>query len=136
MTRNKYCCLKWFLSSATGAIGLKTGGLAELLYQQEGYPMSETVKGLKPAERSPYISVSPELLHEMVIGDRLFVLYLSNPDAETSFKELLESPIWKRLPAVQNGKVTFVDTKWNYNDMLTSDMLLDEFPKLLNNKLP
>ncbi|WP_172455406.1 AraC family transcriptional regulator [Paenibacillus sp. BIHB 4019] len=110
---------------------MKTGGLASLLYQQSGYQMSERVKELEPAAGSPYIEVSKELMHDMLIGDRLFILYPHNEDAEASFAELLETSLWKSLPAVKSGKVTFVETKWNYEDMLTSDMLLDELPKLL-----
>ncbi|MFF2885957.1 helix-turn-helix domain-containing protein [Paenibacillus sp. NPDC057967] len=112
---------------------MKTGGLSELLYQEKGYSMSDTVKGLEPAEGSPYIEVSAELMHEMLVGDRLFVLFPANPEAEHTFEELLESPLWQQLPSVQNGKVTFIETKWNYTDMLTSDMLLDEFPHMLEN---
>ncbi|MNJ46102.1 hypothetical protein D3C77_412250 [compost metagenome] len=70
-------------------------------------------------------------MHDTLIGDRLFVLYPANDDADKAFNELLNTPLWKTLPAVQNDKVTFIETKWNYEDMLTSDMLLDEFPKLL-----
>ncbi|MCG7383122.1 AraC family transcriptional regulator [Paenibacillus sp. ACRRY] len=110
---------------------MKTGGVPELLYQPQGYKMSDKVKGIEPAEGSPFIEISPELMHETLIGDHLFVLYPQNDDAEASFKELLETPLWKKLPAVQSGKVTFIESKWNYEDMLTSDMLLDEFPKMI-----
>ncbi|WP_339166682.1 hypothetical protein MKX75_21140 [Paenibacillus sp. FSL R5-0341] len=110
---------------------MKTGGVPELLYQPQGYQMSEKVKGIEPAAGSPFIEISPELMHEMLVGDHMFVLYPENDEAESSFKELLETPLWKKLPAVQNGKVTFIESKWNYEDMLTSDMLLDEFPKMI-----
>ncbi|NMI05673.1 AraC family transcriptional regulator [Paenibacillus sp. SZ31] len=110
---------------------MKTGGVPELLYQPQGYKMSEKVKGIEPAAGSPFIEISPELMHEMLVGDHLFVLYPENDEAESSFKELLETPLWKKLPAVQSGKVTFIESKWNYEDMLTSDMLLDEFPKMI-----
>lgn len=110
---------------------MKTGGIPELLYQTQGYQMSEKVKGMEPAVGSPFIEISPELMHEMLVGDHLFVLYPENDEAESSFKELLETPLWKKLPAVQSGKVTFIESKWNYEDMLTSDMLLDEFPKMI-----
>lgn len=70
-------------------------------------------------------------MHKMLIGDHLFVIYPTNADAENSFNELMKTALWSSLPAVKSGKVTFVETKWNYDDMLTSSMLLDEFPKLL-----
>ncbi|MEK3767722.1 AraC family transcriptional regulator [Paenibacillus sp. FSL R5-0887] len=110
---------------------MKTGGIPALLYQPQGYKMSEAVKEIEPAEGAPYIEVSPELMHKMLIGDHLFVIYPANADAENSFNELMKTALWSSLPAVKSGKVTFVETKWNYDDMLTSSMLLDEFPKLL-----
>ncbi|MBU3204177.1 ABC transporter substrate-binding protein [Clostridium algidicarnis] len=108
----------------------KTDGLAELIYQPSGFSMDEKVKILQP-NSGPYIEVSEEVMNDWIIGDRLFVLYSSNKDSEESFKQLLNTNLWKSLPAVKNGKVHFIEDKWNYNDMSTSDMLLDEFPNII-----
>lgn len=108
---------------------MKDGGIPNLLYHPLGYKMSEAVQAIEPAEGAPYIEVSPELMHEMLIGDHLFVMYPADADAEKSFNELLKTALWSTLPAVKSGKVTFVESKWNYDDMLTSSKLLDELPK-------
>ncbi|WNS45587.1 AraC family transcriptional regulator [Paenibacillus sp. MMS20-IR301] len=110
---------------------MKSGGVSNLVYQPKGYKMSEQVKEIEAAPGTPFIEVSPELMHQMLIGDRLFVIFPENPDAEESFNELLNTALWQKLPSVQNGKVTFIESKWNYDDMLTSNLLLDQFPKLL-----
>jgi iron complex transport system substrate-binding protein len=39
--------------------------------------------------------------------------------------------LWSSLQAVKNGKVTFIDSMWNYDDMLTSGMLVNQFPGML-----
>ncbi|AIQ52504.1 AraC family transcriptional regulator [Paenibacillus sp. FSL R7-0331] len=110
---------------------MKTGGISDLVYQAQGYNMTDEVKAIEPPEGAPFIEISPELMHEMLIGDHLFVLYPTNSDAENSFNELLQTALWSSLPAVKSGKVTFIDSMWNYDDMLTSGMLLEEFPKML-----
>ncbi|QNK89157.1 ABC transporter substrate-binding protein [Sporosarcina sp. resist] len=109
---------------------MKTGGLAELLYQSSGFGMDDKVKALQP-NSGPYIEVSNELMHEMLIGDRLIVLHSADKDAEKAFEELLKTDLWKSLPAVKSGKINFIEDKWNYNDMTTSGMLLDEFPNVM-----
>lgn len=110
---------------------MKTGGLAELLYQPAGFAMDAKVKTLEP-NSGPYIEVAEEAMHETLIGDHLFVLYTGDKEAKKSFDELVKSPLWKSLPAVKNGNVHFMEDKWNYNDMMTSGMLLDEFPKVIS----
>lgn len=46
--------------------------------------------------------------------------------------ELINSAIWKGLPAVQNNHAYLVDaTKWNYGDAFTREKLLGALPKLL-----
>ncbi|MBE1556577.1 ABC transporter substrate-binding protein [Sporosarcina limicola] len=109
---------------------MKTGALAELLYQPSGFGMDDKVKALQP-NSGPYIEVSNELMHDILIGDRLFVLHSADKDAEKAFAELLKTDLWKSLPAVKGGKINFIEDKWNYNDMTTSDMLLDEFPNVM-----
>lgn len=84
---------------------MKTGGVPELLYQPQGYQMSEKVKGIEPAAGSPFIEISPELMHEMLVGDHMFVLYPENDEAESSFKELLETPLWKNYLLCKTEKL-------------------------------
>ncbi len=73
------------------------------------------------------------MLHETLIGDHLFVLLSADKEAQKAFDELKqEPPLWNSLPAVKNNKVHFIEDKWNYDDMTTSSMLLEEFPNMLS----
>ena len=40
-----------------------------------------------------------------IAGDRIFILEPVTEDAKQSSKELMDSPVWKNLPAVKAGKV-------------------------------
>ncbi len=111
---------------------MKTGGVAGLLYQPKGFAMDKKVQALQP-NSGPYIEITKETLHETLIGDHLFVLISGNKEAQKAFYELKQEPLWKTLPAVKNNKVHFIEDKWNYDDMTTSNMLLEEFPNMLNN---
>lgn len=45
---------------------------------------------------------------------------------------MINSDIWKGLPAVQTNHAYLVDaTKWNYGDAFTREKLLGALPKLL-----
>ncbi|MGM0711634.1 ABC transporter substrate-binding protein [Brevibacillus parabrevis] len=52
---------------------------------------------------------SKERLGE-VAGDRLFLM-VSLDDSKTEFERFIENPLWKNLPAVQNGDAYLVDAK-------------------------
>ncbi len=109
---------------------MKTGGVAGLLYQDKGYTMDEKVQALQP-NSGPYIEITKETLHETLVGDQLFVLISGDKEAQKAFDELTQEPLWNSLPAVKNNKVHFIEDKWNYDDMTTSNMLLEEFPNIL-----
>ncbi|MFJ7700242.1 ABC transporter substrate-binding protein [Lysinibacillus fusiformis] len=79
----------------------------------------------------PYIEITKETLHETLVGDQLFVLISADKEAQNAFEELKQEPLWNSLPAVKNNKVYFIEDKWNYDDMTTSNMLLKEFPNML-----
>ena len=109
---------------------MKTGGVAGLLYQAKGYAIDEKVQALQP-NSGPYIEITKETLHETLVGDQLFVLISADKEAQNAFEELKQEPLWNSLPAVKNNKVYFIEDKWNYDDMTTSNMLLKEFPNML-----
>ncbi|WP_160297251.1 helix-turn-helix domain-containing protein [Paenibacillus sp. IHBB 10380] len=109
---------------------MKTGGIADLLYQPLGFKMSPTVEALQP-NNGPYIEITEEVMHDQLVGDHLFVLYPSNKDAKNTFNDLLKKPLWSGLPQVKNNKIHFVETKWNYDDANTSDKLLVKFPEIM-----
>ncbi len=58
---------------------------------------------------------------------------LNSGDKENqkAFEELKQEPLWNSLPAVKNNKVHSIEDKWNYDDMTTSNMFLEEFPNML-----
>jgi len=92
--------------------------------------MDEKVQALQP-NSGPYIEITPEVLHETLVGDHLFVVLSADKEAQQAFEELKQEPLWNSLPAVKNNKVHFIEDKWNYDDMTTSNMLLKEFPNML-----
>ena len=75
-------------------------------------------------------TISPELLPQLA-GDRIFLVQAGDEAAQAATATLIEGPIWQNLPAVQNGKVYYVDARWALNDPLTLDWLLDEVAALL-----
>ncbi|MEC1177684.1 AraC family transcriptional regulator [Metasolibacillus meyeri] len=109
---------------------MKTGGVANLLYHPAGLAMDEKVQALQP-NSGPYIEIAEESMHDLLIGDHLFVLVSVDPEAKKVFEELQQKPLWNALPAVKNKKVHYVEDSWNYTDMTTSTMLLEEMPNIL-----
>ncbi len=109
---------------------MKTGGIADLLYQPGGFAMEEEVQALKP-NSGPYIEIAEETMHETLVGDRLIVLLSADKDSQKAFEELQQLPLWQSLPAVKNNNVHYIEDKWNYTDMTTSEMLLEKLPKML-----
>ncbi|QDQ00497.1 ABC transporter substrate-binding protein [Lysinibacillus fusiformis] len=109
---------------------MKTGGVADLLYQPTGFAMDEKVQALQP-NSGPYIQISEESMHDTLVGDYLFVLLSADKEAQKAFEELQQKPLWNSLPAVKNNKIYYIEDKWNYDDMTTSEMLLEEFPNML-----
>ncbi|WP_167395993.1 hypothetical protein [Lysinibacillus parviboronicapiens] len=47
---------------------MKTGGVADLLYQPEGFAMDEKVQALQP-NSGPYIHISEESMHDTLVGN-------------------------------------------------------------------
>lgn len=111
----------------------KTGGLANVVYA--GLGMSDEVAALQP-NSGPYISVSPELLHKNTAGDHLFVLVTNDPEAKAEFQAFRETALWQSLPAVKNGKVHFIEDKWNYDDMVSLQLLAEHFPTSISSTMP
>lgn len=67
----------------------------------------------------------------VTFDDSFFVLLYADKEAQNAFEKLKQEPLWNSLPAVKNNKVYFIEDKWNYDDMTTSNMLLKEFPNML-----
>ncbi|WP_107950696.1 hypothetical protein [Lysinibacillus parviboronicapiens] len=79
---------------------MKTGGVADLLYQPEGFAMDEKVQALQP-NSGPYIHISEESMHDTLVGNYLFVLLSADKEAQKAFEELQQKPLWNALPAVK-----------------------------------
>lgn len=75
-------------------------------------------------------NISIEVLPDYA-GDRIFLVQGSDEDAQQASNDLVNGPIWQSLPAVQNGNVYYVTTRWALNDPLTLDWLLDEMATVL-----
>ncbi len=88
------------------------------LYRGLGYAAPESVSRMM--EREPgtkWKRISPEQMADYA-GDRIFMaLPSAGPDAVEA-QELLNTPSWRNLPAVQAGRVHFMDlTLANYNPL-------------------
>ncbi|MNI45171.1 Iron(3+)-hydroxamate-binding protein YxeB precursor [compost metagenome] len=95
------------------------------LYKGIGYAVPENIRRL--IEQSPgkkWKRISPEQLAGYA-GDRVFLaMHSTGPDAAEAH-ELLNSPHWRRLPAVQAGRSHCMDLALaNYNP-LTLDAHLE-----------
>ncbi|WP_338552581.1 ABC transporter substrate-binding protein [Paenibacillus sp. KS-LC4] len=104
---------------------------AATLYHTLGYkPTEEIQKNLIDANEQ-FSNISSELLPDFA-GDWLFVL-TDEDDAERSAADsYAQSAIWKSIPAVKNGQVIYLPTKWNFSDPITMERLLDQLPAIMN----
>lgn len=105
--------------------------LGPTLYDVFGFTQPAAVTELfKDDPTALWQTLSVELLPDYV-GDRIFLVLANGEDTEKATAALIEGPIWQSLPAVQNGKVYYVATRWALNDPLTLDWLLDEVAAVL-----
>ena len=56
------------------------------------------------------VEISMEMLSKYANVDHIFIC-MNDGTTEAQVKEILESPIWKTLPAVKNNKVHMLDYK-------------------------
>ncbi|MGG4498688.1 ABC transporter substrate-binding protein [Brevibacillus reuszeri] len=119
--------------------GFKAGQLRVYADQNVGYtlfqalklPMLDSVKSEWEKERRPLgMDISMELLPQYASADRLFVVQFDNDP--NFLNQVLDSNLWKNLPAVKNNKVYVVDNAlWFPLDVLSLDQQLDDVVKLL-----
>ena len=107
--------------------------LGPTLYDAFGFAIPPKVTELfadNPNEL--WATISLEKLPDYA-GDRVFLIAQnSTEEGKKAAEGLLQGPIWKSLPAVQNGKAYVVEDRWAMNDPLTLDWLLDEMAALLS----
>ncbi|MWV45689.1 ABC transporter substrate-binding protein [Paenibacillus sp. HJL G12] len=106
-------------------------GLSSSLYHPSGFKPTEPV-GLMLADGLGYAEISPRRLHEYA-GDRIFMLLSAEPASRQAAASMMESPLWRSLPAAQSGQVYVIEAeKWNYGDAFTREQLLEWLPRLLS----
>lgn len=105
--------------------------LGPTLYDVFGFTQPPAVTELFSADPDAlWQTISLELLPNYA-GDRIFLVQTTDEDAQKATEALINDPIWQSLPAVQNGKVYYVEGRWALNDPLTLDWLLDEMASVL-----
>ncbi|WP_407671695.1 ABC transporter substrate-binding protein [Paenibacillus guangzhouensis] len=104
-------------------------GLSQVLYQPDGLKPTAQVQSVLD-ENVGFKQISMEVLPEFV-GDRVFILTPVDSEAKQSTTDMMQSQIWKNLPAVQNGHVYTIDILKSGSDALSREWLIQELPKLL-----
>ncbi|MGN7469078.1 ABC transporter substrate-binding protein [Brevibacillus sp. SAFN-007a] len=105
-------------------------GLNTTLYGQLGFkPSPGTQKLVDKNER--FVTVSNEVLPDYM-GSAIFVLTDGSDETGALQKQLMDSALWKTIPAVQQGRVYILDSKFNFDDPITLDKLLDEIVQVIS----
>jgi len=104
-------------------------GLSQVLYDSNVLKPGDKIQQILD-EGTGFAEISTELLPEYA-GDRIFILTPVPDEAKQSTKEMMESPIWKGLPAVKNGHVYTIDIRKADSDASTREWLLTELPNML-----
>lgn len=107
--------------------------LGVVLYGEHGFAIPPAIQENIVDNNQTFIELSEELLPEYA-GDHLFVLVLDNEESQTESDRLLQSTLWKSLPAVQQGRVYTASAEWNTDNLLALEQLLDELPKWMNHQ--
>jgi len=111
---------------------MAAAGLPQLLYSEGGLKPTPAIQEVLDAGEG-FRQISLEGLMELA-GDRIFILNPVPEEAKKSTQAMLESSIWKGLPAVKNGHVYFLEIQESDSDAFTRLRMLDELPKLLGSK--
>ncbi|MGE7110590.1 ABC transporter substrate-binding protein [Lysinibacillus sp. NPDC047702] len=104
-------------------------GLSQVIYDSNVLKPGDKIQQILD-EGTGFAEISTELLPEYA-GDRIFILTPVPDEAKQSTKEMMESPIWKGLPAVKNGHVYTIDIRKADSDASTREWLLTELPNML-----
>nr|WP_154890585.1 ABC transporter substrate-binding protein [Paenibacillus xylanexedens] len=102
-------------------------GLPQLLYGKDGMKPTPEIQKLVNEEMG-FAEISTEKMTE-IAGDRIFILEPVTDDAKQSTKELMDSAVWKNLPAVKAGKVYHFDIVKASGDAMSREWLLKELPE-------
>ena len=105
-------------------------GFNQTLYGRLDLAPTDNVQKLIDQDER-FIDVSNELVPDYV-GTEIFLLTSTDTETVATQNALLNSSVWKTIPAVQQGRVHIMDSKWNFDDPVTSERLLDELVKTIN----
>ncbi len=107
-----------------------TTGLSSAIYHPFGFQPVDRIQEVLCAG-SGFQEISEDSLPAYA-GDRIFMLRPANEVSRNSMERMMNSALWKSIPAVQKGRVYLIEAeKWNYGDALTREKLLDVLPRLL-----
>ncbi|WP_339249676.1 ABC transporter substrate-binding protein [Paenibacillus sp. FSL P2-0136] len=107
-------------------------GLNETLYGQLGFKPAEGVQKLVDAGER-FVTISDEVLPQY-IGKHMFLLTDTSSKTAARQSALMDSGLWKAIPAVKEGRVYTFDSKYNFDDPITLDRLLDEIVEIFGSK--
>ncbi|CAM4442016.1 ABC transporter substrate-binding protein [Paenibacillus typhae] len=107
-------------------------GLSQVLYAEVGFKAPAPIQTLLD-EGTGFLEISMEVISQYA-GDRIFILTPVADEAKQSTNAMLQSEIWKSLPAVKNGYVYTQDIMKTSADASTREWLLTELPRLMGGK--
>ncbi|OME76455.1 hypothetical protein BK120_28520 [Paenibacillus sp. FSL A5-0031] len=106
-------------------------GLSSILYHPDGFRPTGKVQDILKSGR-PYKEITEKTIQQYA-GDRVFMMLPENEESKAAMEKLVNSPIWRNLPAVKNGFSYVLDERdWNQEDASARDKLLLLLPELLN----
>nr|WP_240343874.1 AraC family transcriptional regulator [Paenibacillus sp. SYP-B3998] len=107
-----------------------TTGLSSALYHPFGFKPGDKIQELL-ASGQAFMEITTDQLSAYA-GDRIFMLLGHNEISRQATHALMQSSLWRKLPAVRNGYVYQVNAlHWNLGDALTRERLLQALPLLL-----
>lgn len=104
-------------------------GLNATLFGELGLKPADGVRKLIDKDER-FIDVSNEVLPDYM-GSDVFLLTDDTKETGDTQAALLNSALWKTIPAVKAGRVYAIDSKFNYDDPITLDRLLDELVSIV-----
>ncbi|MGI2294458.1 ABC transporter substrate-binding protein [Paenibacillus sp. GXUN7292] len=104
-------------------------GLSQVLYEKDGFKPTPAIQQALDQDQG-FVELSMEKLPEFA-GDRIFILTPIDKEAVQDIEQLLESSIWKSLPAVKSGKVYTFHILEAYSDAISREWIAKNLPKVL-----
>ncbi|WP_247741122.1 ABC transporter substrate-binding protein [Cohnella sp. LGH] len=106
-------------------------GLSSALYHPCGFQAADGIRDIVEAGVG-FAEIPPDRLPEYA-GDHVFMLLSENEQSRRAALAMMESSLWRSLPAVRSGCVYVLEADaWNYNDAKFQERLLNMLPLVLN----